>query len=188
MTIQRITELSEPPIIGRYYLVPTVLHPWHWRSKPYPWPVFLPRHNDAQFLNFPDQHFHIDPRFVTDLDYGRAGEWRWEETSIGTFQRAPLARERGALARAGEPPEPIWRRRICRRTDEGYAHSDYPTVRKLHTHYASQTAPRNRHGWVCPHQNYPTGSLTVTDGVITCPLHGLRIRASDGLCLPASTS
>ena len=47
------------------------------------WPVLGPRHEDADHLNFPYQHWHIDGRFVS------AALWRKVKTE--GFVRSPLA-------------------------------------------------------------------------------------------------
>lgn len=196
--MERVTELCAPPVVGRFYLVPTVR--WRWHGWVREWPVFLPRHSDVELLNFPHAHYHIDPRFVD------AGVWRsletWEVSrrAFGALQRAPLVRNRRGTYACGAPPEPTWRRRQCRRIG-GVARScaatgvlpflfgDHAGVRAIRAHFAGQVCARNRAGWVCPHRHAALGSLTPdVEGVITCPLHGLRIRAADGVVLPADAA
>lgn len=184
--IERITELSEPPVVGRMYLVPTVKHGWNFDLVGNAWPVFLPRHDDTQFFNFTDQHYHIDPRFVGVRDFKSTEEWSFEGDAFRVFQNAPLHRQRGWGKWAMELTDPVWRRRLCHRTAIPYRYAEKPPIQKLKAHFAGQTAPHNRHGWVCPHQHASLGSIVPEAGVITCPLHGLRIRASDGRCLSAS--
>ena len=47
------------------------------------WPVLGPRHEDADHLNFPFQHWHLDGRFVSaDL---------WRKVKTEGFIRSPLA-------------------------------------------------------------------------------------------------
>ena len=45
-------------------------------------------------------------------------------------------------------------------------------------------APPER-GWICPHQATPLGSIEPVDGIIICPLHGLRIDAQTGIVVPS---
>jgi hypothetical protein len=87
--------------------------------------------------------------------------------------------------RATEPHPPIvWKRRKCHRPDLPYVFGDAAPIIALRADFAGQQCRRNRAGWVCPHKTYPLGSHAPDDtGVITCPLHGLRIRAADGVVL-----
>ena len=184
-TPTRITELSEAPVVGEVYLVPTVTHPWcRHVKKPKAWPVFLPRHEDARFFGFTDDHYHVDPRFVSASD-AKSVEGSWYSRSpeaidfiLEITQSKPLA------YRGVELAEPVWRPRRCHRSHARYVFGSAKEVSDLRRHYAGQVALRNRHGWVCPHQHAALGSVAPDRaGVITCPLHGLRISASDGLCL-----
>jgi hypothetical protein len=182
--IQRITELNEMPVVGRFYLVPTVEHPWTFRHKPFPWPVFLPRHNDTQFFNFPEEHYHVDPRFLTPRDFAIIEDYGWSRTAFEQCQGAPVAKW-NAGAGAYELSAIVWRRRRCHRDAIPYAFGEREPIKAIQAHWSGQTAPRNRYGWVCPHQSAALGSMAVVDGVITCPLHGMRIRTADGMCLSA---
>ena len=62
---------GEPPTdgtyyeVGRFYVVPCVRAGWpHIDDKPRWWPILGPQHEDAEFINFPYQHFHVDYRFL----------------------------------------------------------------------------------------------------------------------------
>ncbi|MDR3513762.1 MAG: hypothetical protein P4L73_19165 [Caulobacteraceae bacterium] len=199
--IQRIADLSEPPIAGRMYLVPTVAHPWGWYAER-PWPVFLPLHEDTRFFAFVEPHYHIDPRFIDRRSWERiagshADEARRRDLSASdspwlAVQAKPLARHRRGPG--DKPLAPVvWRRRRCQRVYVPYV-VEHLRVREgmgvqgIRDHFAGAQAPRNRAGWVCPHQSAALGSIEPDDdGVITCPLHGLRVRAADGLCLGRAT-
>jgi nitrite reductase/ring-hydroxylating ferredoxin subunit len=177
----RITDLSAPPVVGRWYLVPTVRFGYMTDSAQ-DWPVFLPKQEDARFFEFKDVHYHPDPRFMSKallrLTWGVDGD-----DKLAALQRMPLAKKRFGPW-AIDPPEPIWRRRLCQSTDVSYQFGHNPKVVALREHFAGQHCKANRHGWVCPHQNWPMGSAAPDEsGVLTCPLHGLRVRASDGLVL-----
>lgn len=188
MNLDRITNLSAPPVVGKHYLVPTVY--WLWEGyTPRHWPVFLPKHSDARFFNFADEHYHPDPRFIW------ADAWRsmsrpgffeprgGDAAALNLCQRRPLATHRfGDFAKP--LPEVTWRPMTCKRLAAAYQHGDKPGVAEIRQHYAGQTCKRARSGWVCPHQHVPMGSLEADEaGVLTCPLHGLRIRAADGVVL-----
>lgn len=63
MTIlQRVDRLKEPPVVGKFYLVPTVYGRWH--DKITDWPVIGNRHNDVEFFGLHAEHYHLDYRFV----------------------------------------------------------------------------------------------------------------------------
>lgn len=177
--IKRVTELTAPPVVGEWYLVPTVRFGYA-SDAARDWPVFLPKHEDARFFNFTDVHYHPDPRFLSkDLRKLLGGD----EYGLAQSQRMPIARKRWGVW-AVDPPAAIWRRRRCSRADAPYQFGHISQVGAIRDHFAGRHCKSNRHGWVCPHQNWPMGSVAPDqDGVLTCPLHGLRVRASDGLVL-----
>lgn len=183
MPIERITNLSGAPVVGQRYLVPTTTH--HWIGAVSMLPVFLPRHNDAEILGFVDQHFHVDPRFLGQRLWQRAQDYAGgfldpDNSALATCQRYPVSRLRNHDA---DPPQVIWRRLKCQRSEAEYVHGDKPNIVKLGNAYAGRPCKRARSGWVCPHQHFPMGSVPVVDGVQTCPLHGLRVGADDGVIL-----
>ena len=91
--IQRIDDLREPPVVGRFYMVPTVRYKWRYRMSD--WPVIGPRHNDAMLLNFKPMHYHVDGRFITNAEYAwLEGNSFFDDGNIGTdyiFAAFPLA-------------------------------------------------------------------------------------------------
>lgn len=196
-SLVRIIDLQDDPVVGRRYLVPTVQYQWLIRGANTNWPVFPTRHEDAEHLNFPWPHYHVDPRFVSPTD------WKVIEVQLGdaesAFQRYPLQRmaddarfgagvdrQRIDLAEADTVPHPpiVWRARVCHRSDIVYMHNHATAVEQLRRTYAGQTCRTNKAGWICPHKNYPLGSHAPDPlGIITCPLHGLRIEASSGVVL-----
>lgn len=184
--MERITNLSAPPVVGKWYLVPTSAYQWLGVKAARPWPVFLPWHSDAEHLRFDEDHYHVDPRFLGRAAWKMAQGWGGVEfldptnRALSACQRWPLARHRG---RDDLPGDIVWRRRRCERATAEYVHGDKPTIVSLTAAFAGRQCKRARSGWVCPHQHVPMGSVPVEDGVLTCPLHGLRIRDSDGVVL-----
>jgi hypothetical protein len=177
--MERITALTAPPIVGRYYLVPTVLYPWYRDKRP--WPVFLPKHNDTEHLNFHPVHYHVDPRFVAKAVFENAA-WG-KRDSFAAFQGAPLS-QRSYDGKDGSAPHPdiVWRKLQCKRASIPYRfHKEIGE--RLTPAFAGRQCKRARTGWVCPHKNVPLGSFAPVDGVITCPLHGLRVDATTGVVL-----
>lgn len=187
-TLQRITDLAAPPTLRARYLVPTVEYNWKGRRRA--WPVFLPFHEDRQFFNFAHPHYHIDPRFLDKRTLDWAGRSSWPTgggpgwDALAALQASPLSRRSDSGVGNDPHPPVVWQPVRCFRTAVPYVHGDKGGVIALRAHYQGQTAPRNRAGWVCPHQHFHLGSIAPdADGLITCPLHGLRIRAADGRCM-----
>jgi nitrite reductase/ring-hydroxylating ferredoxin subunit len=184
--MERITDLTAPPIVGRRYLVPTIKWPHYGYVRE--WPVFPIRHSDVEFLNFANPHYHVDPRFVGIRAWRAAVDWgSWsglDETAFSSFQRAPLCRDRlGEWAR--DPGHALtWSVRRCHRAEIPYQHHDKASIQALAKHFDGHQAKRGARGWVCPHKRFALGSIVPdAEGVLTCPLHGLRIAADTGRCL-----
>lgn len=177
--IQRIDQLTQPPVIGRHYLVPTVRYPF--RGKVNDWPVIGPRHEDAEIIGFPDNHYHLDGRFLSlrQVDLVAIDAPGYDGLEYGVAGR-PLCYASNSLHPDPHPPV-IWRRRLCRR------HLGYPTeiammlwLPQLIEAYAGHILGPHR---ICPHRGAPLASIKPDDhGVVTCPLHGLRWRADGTLC------
>lgn len=180
VSLQRVTLLSQPPVIGEWYLVPTCRHPWHGRV--HDWPVFLPLHEDAEHLNFPHQHYHIDPRFVDAHSWQfakRHGAFKSyaepleERSSYAAVQLSPLS------CRFEVHPAIVWKRIRCKR-DIGPYNFKKQIAERLTPQFVGEQCRNSKTGWICPHKRVPLGSFPVIDGTITCPLHGLQIDAATG--------
>jgi hypothetical protein len=178
---QRVTDLREPPVVGRFYLVPTVIYPWL-SLQPQPIPVFPTLHEDSRFFKFADLHFHADPRFLSHTLWKRADNWSGFRTALATCQAVPVSRRDTGGDGIVPHPRIVWRRMTCKRLDVEYRHGGTREVASIRDAYAGQQCRKLRSGWQCPHQRWPMGSLAPdVDGIITCPLHGLKVRASDGV-------
>lgn len=177
MRMKRVTELTKPPIVGRYYLVPTVKGPFFGRSRL--WPVTGPVHSDADYLNFPPMHYHIDGRFLS-------------LPSLTEIERAVRYIDSSlAILVASQPIstlQPVgWSRLQCLREQPAYPYeralTKIETFVRLWAAFAGRQCKADATGWICPHRGAVLGSLPVKDGVITCPLHGLRIAVLTGRVL-----
>jgi hypothetical protein len=165
--LERVDRLTAPPVVGRFYLVPCVRGEWN--SKVAWWPVAGGIHNDAEFFAFKEDHYHLDPRFMTDADLDR-----------GDPEKHPLS-WRPALGPLAETPTLL--RRKCKRAGVMYRHGHRPEAQGLRATFAGRTCARNAQGLICPHRHYGLGSIAPNEnGIITCPLHGLMIGA-DGAVL-----
>lgn len=182
MNYPRIDQLQGAPEVGATYLVPAARRKWpsigltkggsaSMRLAASWWPLVGPLHNDAEYFEVHANHYHYDIRFLTDqqlrtFDYHK----RHDSMAMAAIQIA-----HGLL--------PEWRPLKCRRLQPEYPHADQLMIRRLNRAYEGMQAPCNTRGWVCPHKNFPLSSYVPdAQGVITCPLHGLRIRAADGIC------
>lgn len=179
--LDRVDRLSSPPEPGKFYLIHNVFAEWDGHRDH--WPVIGPFHTDKQFFAFDYGHYHIDGRFLNahQRDYA---EHRFY-TLGAQIQRTPL------MTRGGfnDPmPKPELKRRKCWISHLDYEHSHEEPVQKLAKHFAGQQCAHGKSGWICPHQKAPLGSIAAIDGVITCPLHGLRFDAATGIALSPADS
>lgn len=171
--------LVETPVEGRFYMVPCIWYPWITDARYDWWPVIGQRHKDKQFLNFDHPHYHVDGRFLSKRQRAFATDWRHESLEYILAAR-PLNN------RFRDPPaeQPTLKRRKCSSAHIEYGAHYQPTIQKLAEHFEGRRCRRGENGWVCPHQATPLGSIKPIQGVITCPLHGLRIDAATGVVMP----
>lgn len=172
--MQKFDDLTEPPVVGRFYLVPTVIGTWH--GKDGPWPVMGVKHEDAEWLSFPWLHYHLNRFFVNEEEEYRA-------------VRSPLTENTGYLSNS-PLPAPFLRKWKCRRSIVAKFPTENipPKDRRAHMwwemfdHFTGVQCKRSS-GWVCPHKGARLGAIIPIGGVITCPLHGMRIDARTGIVL-----
>jgi hypothetical protein len=173
--LQRADRLAAPPAVGQYYLVPVVTAKWH--NQLMAWPVIGPAHTDAEFFNFKDEHYHIDGRFLTKRQREIANvPWR---TMAGELQSAPLHAYRGE----SPLPKPVLTKRRCSVSYLPYEHGDKKPIMDIRAHFAGAQCDKGKGGWICPHRKASLGSVLAVDGIVVCPLHGLKIDAATGIVL-----
>jgi hypothetical protein len=174
--IQRLADLREPPTVGTFYLVPVIeAFPYYGRVDT--WPVIGPKHRDADFFSFKDEHYHVDARFLTAAQerfLTKGDVWGYPTEIEDVVGRGPLADRDRSLPKG----RPALRRRKCRRATYGHVYGHTREVQALRDHYREPAAPlRLADGrLLCPHRkadlsNFPPDA----DGLVTCPLHGLRV-------------
>lgn len=205
---------TEPLAPGNFYTVLCVRAFWPMRqlsgAKPRWVPVIGPVHSDQDVVNFPPMHWHADHRF---LDIDQLWEDRhvyqhfkyFEQSRFGLqniayrspiVELAPLTNrpdetrrfvDAGDLDHAVDPPDTYQRLMVLRyRGDFGsIAFTDADYLPELTEQYRAKTLIEGRY---CPHRRADLGSLHPdADGIITCPLHGLRWRQATGEIADALT-
>ena len=194
--------------MGRTYLVTAVRTTWPMRpiAKPRPgvrWvPVMGPRHSDNDAVNFPPQHWHADPRF---LDHGELWgdpsvrqHFRYFEASEFDLEfayfRIPIVEATPEPATGENPDDTIWVSDLINSPvpQESYIRllpfqlrhevPGYPGTQdylpELTEQFRDQALIEDR---FCPHRGADLAGITPDpQGIITCPLHGLRWCARTG--------
>ena len=179
-----LSDLREPPVVGRYYLVPVVeRYPWHGIVTD--WPVLGPLHDDAEFFNFAEPHYHIDARFVgARLHRGMADRVPWTWSTGDPAADGAMAASGWPLHYRGVPlpkGRPALRRLRCKRSaaKTGILLINDGPREGMTKRYGNPAAPIClRDGRkLCPHRKVDLTSFAPDAlGVVTCPLHGLRVR------------
>lgn len=177
MTTTLLADLREPPVVGRFYMVPCITYPYHERVDV--WPTLGPLHHDRGEVNFPYLHYHIDPRFLT-ADQARhcARKSAFYGGTVEACAAAyPLSHHGSPL-----PARPHLVRRKCRASSWQYSPpSAVPWLDALEARYGAPADPIRvkRDRLLCPHRKVDLSSLQPdADGIVTCPLHGLRVRCA----------
>lgn len=174
-----LSELREPPVVGRFYMVPAI--PFIWCSVEAIWPVIGPLHTDAEFFNFDRRHYHVDARFVTKELARRASPH--EMGIFAQAKRSPLSRRNVPDAVEVPTGRPQLHRFKCQTAEFPYRFHSQPAVSALRIAYgdvspSKRAAPIHRADGriLCPHRKADLSQFTPdADGVVTCPLHGLRV-------------
>lgn len=180
--IPALSDMREPPVVGRFYMVPTVHYYLHGLTTY--WPVLGPIHDDAEDLDFPHLHFHLDGRFLSKRMRSSLRNYRRLEDDTllnGTVLievREEYRKQYGEL-----PRQPVLRRRKCRRADIPYTAEAREKIlesrgNKIEVRHGFPAEPiRLRDGRIlCPHRKVDLSTFAPdADGLVTCPLHGLRV-------------
>lgn len=178
MTTPLLSTLREPPVVGRYYMVP-VIRNYPYFGKVGTWPVLGPLHSDKEHFNFPWPHYHIDIRFLTAREAAfidRMGSI-YGRSLIGEVQAKPLYSH-------GEPPHkgrPALARRKCTREAALYVYGAQAPVKALRADYPdpAPAIARPDGRLLCPHRKVDLSSFAPdANGVVVCPLHGLRVQCA----------
>ena len=139
-----------------------------------------PAHRDAEDIGFPMLHYHVDPRFLTETQVRWQRRQDREYSSVDGVFNLPLSLE-GAKKRSSKINPKFanvtfgLHPRLCRREVPEFSFpTTTPWLPALERRYAGQELIGDCR--VCPHRGIPLASFRATEGVLTCPGHGLRWR------------
>lgn len=184
--VQLLSQLREPPVPGRFYMVPVVKY-WHY-GRFDAWPVFGPLHHDRGLIQFPHLHYHLDPRFFSaaQVRYGaQVGQGMRHDAMRDTPDRHASRNvlvDDEPFRLSPIPRKPTLTKRRCRAATWEYTPGVWPQwLDGLESQFDNAaTAIRRPDGrLLCPHRKADLSSLARNpDGTVTCPLHGLRVQCA----------
>ena len=182
-------------IVGERYKVLHVRARWG-SYRPHWWPVIGPQHEDAEFLNFPHEHFHVDFRFLSEPRRKRSNDSFPHNVNATFFLpiswvcprgfRSPSNPKRPFAVALADPmldcfPRKLWlqtRSAVYLGDSPAYPSAAFTWMPELEAAYADAKLGPAR---VCPHRGADLSEIVPTDdGVIRCPLHGLGWCAETG--------
>lgn len=182
MSAPFLSSLRKPPVVGKFYMVPAVHFVWcgieAW------WPVLGPLHTDREFFNFSSPHYHVDARFVRKDLAKRASDSMHRNGIAAQTQRSPLSRNRVPDAVDVPTGRPALRRMKCQMAEVPYLFAHQEAVIALRKHHGdghskqpAEPIKRADGRLLCPHRKVDLSTFEPdADGIVTCPLHGLRVR------------
>lgn len=167
----------DSPVMGKSYWVPCVFAE-KWYDQKNVWiPVLGPLHEDAEIIKFPEEHWHIDWRFVSQR------LWKKVRVPAGTVISAKFTTLKVEMKRRKclreEPYYPALGSRRC-------SGSGRPTWgEELEQKHAAARVKCLR----CPHRNLPLDPASVdVNGLVQCRGHGLRWHLRTGKLAPYNSS
>lgn len=165
----KIDSSSTFPVIGKFYLVPGIVHLFMGRTKW--WPIHGPQHEDADDIGFPEQHFHVDSRFLSGRDYRKACNY----ISSAAFHSTPLSENAYYDIKIGSVE---YKARRYQREYDAFPYDKAKWMEKLERKYHGVCI---KDSLVCPHRGALMHAITPDEkGTIICPLHGLRWNVNTG--------
>ena len=185
MALPEITTMAGPPEVGKFYMVPAIYMQRYFRGPELWWPVMGPLHTDADFFNFRAPHYHVDPRFLNARHLRYTSTAILSDDPIEVQLATPVSKRYGVNSTSeAPPPPPVLRRMKCQRLGVSYPYGDTKQVTALNTHHRGDHVRTNAEGhMICPHRGARIDQLPPGEnGVVVCPLHGLRINVRTGKC------
>jgi hypothetical protein len=182
MSAPLLSALREPPIVGRYYMVPVVRH-W-FSERLLDWPVLGCLHHDREHIGFQPLHYHFDGRFLSYRQYEIVCEGSWHLPPLAGLNASVLHEANNPywLGRFRPlPRRPELRRRRCNRAIQEWVVAEQAVKWGLAEAYGLPAEPIRRPDGrlLCPHRKADLSQFPPdADGIVTCPLHGLRVRCT----------
>lgn len=164
--------------IGRTYELPHVV--WcHSAAITYGRPAWVPRslfipilgglHEDREIIGFPDDHWHIDWRFVPETSWRAIGKLYSRERDHNTTAAYRVISEKnttGIIFR---------KKRKCLRS-----HITFPSIGQWHEKLEETYASARMKCMTCPHRGISLIGSPAVNGALICPGHGLAWSAKTG--------
>ena len=186
LTLPSVPQLPDEPAIGAFYRRPCVRA--HWPTTQIHWlPVLGPIHSDREHIKADFQHLHVDYRFL-NLEIRRSLDDLIDDCGdIRCINRVYSRTISHVWPRGHDEPVELnkihpmeihpssWisvRPRKYQGPYPPYPYENVPWLHELSQAYAERTLIE---GTICPHRGTDlAGFVPDDDGVVTCPLHGLR--------------
>ena len=184
---------------GKYYLRPCVRTRWPSTKQPVRWiPVLGPPHSDAEIIKFSPRHFHADFRFLPRKLQEASG---YPDTEVHHVFRTAVTIAYPHVP--GKPAQPVQinflptaefpthtffqeRRVQFNGNYPEYPDRHIPWLEQLTETYQGQRLQGEE--MVCPHRGASLkGIAPGNDGLISCPLHGLRFDPATGIVCGAKS-
>lgn len=165
---------------GEQYPIPCIrTQDLNWIAQTEWLPIIGPLHEDAEFLHFPVEHYHIDFRFVDPTSFAALSA-RYASDGI-------LSNLLGLIVGKEQILEgPVLRQLPLQRAMPLYpVHSregePLPQFCALEAAFADWVIDPKRA--ICPHRGLPLYGLADEDGIAVCPGHGLAWDMRSGKCV-----
>lgn len=185
-----LSDLREPPVVGRFYMVPVVRFPWF--NMEADWPVLGPMHTDAEFFGFNRRHYHVDIRFLSQYRLRWASVFLRDDLATGDLvldaARVATGHPVNHLHRELPDGRPPLKRLKCTLAHAPFGFADdldrpkfkpgfgFEALRAAYPNPALAIVRKDGR-LLCPHRKVDLSSFAPdADGVVTCPLHGLRVQ------------
>ncbi|MEZ4708317.1 MAG: Rieske 2Fe-2S domain-containing protein [Caldilineaceae bacterium] len=150
-----------------------------WISKDQWLPIIGPLHADAEFLNFPVEHYHIDFRFVDSISFANVSNKYVSDGQIGQLLGLVVGKDQIVEGPTQQlvnfyrpmPVYPVHSR-------EGEKLSYFCALEDAFAEWVID--PKLA---ICPHRGLPLDGLAGKNGIAICSGHGLAWDMKTGKCV-----
>lgn len=164
--------------IGKMYFVPCLFiapdrRPW-WMPKDGWVPTIGPKHSDAEHLEFPHEHYHIDWRFVGTVGFRLISAHKSAvHGSVITSDFVPYRIDgktelKRRMCKRAMPEFPARLTRLYKMAD-GRQDARWAALEQAQR----EACPKLKPGNICPHRGIDLTPFIKPDGTVICPGHGL---------------